>query len=125
MDKDTRANGGLMVNQETSSTKFELTNLEPEIISAVQNLNENEFSAPVLMKDNKSRDVYRIFLLKKKTDPHRANLKDDYQLLQNIMLAKKKSKTLKNWISDKQAATYISIDKNWQNCTFEYEGWVK
>ncbi|MBN2166939.1 MAG: peptidylprolyl isomerase [Marinilabiliaceae bacterium] len=125
MDKDSRANGGLMVNPNNSSSKFELNDMEPEIIRAVQNLNENQISAPVLMKDTKGYDVYRIFKLKKKTDTHRANLTDDYQLLKNIMLAKKREKIINDWIIEKQTATYISIKNDWINCDFKYSGWVK
>ena len=125
MDKDTRASGGLMVNPQTNSTKFELNDLQPEIIRSIQNLNENEISMPVLMKDKNGYDVYKIFMLKKKTEPHRANLQDDYQLLKNLMLDRKREKTLDNWIKEKQASTYISIKKDWQDCDFTYSGWVK
>lgn len=125
MDKDTRANGGLMVNPKSSSSKFELNDLEPEIIRAIQNLNENELSKPVLMKDPKGYDVYKIFTIKKKNNPHRANLKDDYQLLKNIMIGKKREQIIHDWIIEKQAVTYISIKKEWQNCDFNYSGWNK
>jgi peptidyl-prolyl cis-trans isomerase SurA len=125
MDKDTRANGGQMVNPKTSTTKFELNDLAPEVIRAVQNLNINSLSSPVLMKDAKGYDIYNVYMVRQKLPPHRANLKDDYQLLNNLMLSKKKEKTLKNWIKEKQAATYITIDKSWTNCDFVYSGWVK
>lgn len=126
MDKDTRANGGLMVNEaNNSSAKFALNDLEPEIIKAMQNLNEGEISKPFMMKDKNGKDVYRIVQLKRKTEPHKANLKDDYQLLQDILVARKKEQAMKNWIREKQKSTYISLDKAWVNCDFDYPGWGK
>ncbi|MFT3740284.1 MAG: peptidylprolyl isomerase [Breznakibacter sp.] len=126
MDKDTRANGGLMVNEaNNNSAKFALNDLEPEIIKAMQNLNEGDVSKPFLMKDKNGKDVYRIVQLKRKTDPHKANLKDDYQLLQDILIIRKKEDTMKNWIREKQKSTYISLDKSWVNCEFEYPEWGK
>jgi peptidyl-prolyl cis-trans isomerase SurA len=125
MDKDTRANGGLMVNNNTSSSKFAINELPAEISKAIQTLTEGAMSAPILMKDNKGKDMYVIVSLKKKTDPHRANVKDDYQVLQDILMAKKKEDAMKNWIKEKQKSTYVSINKDWINCDFEYPGWGK
>jgi peptidyl-prolyl cis-trans isomerase SurA len=123
MDKDTRANGGTMVNDASGSTKFAIDEMQPEVIKASQNLKEGEISAPFLMKDKNGKDVYRIVLLKKKTAPHRANLQDDYQTIQNMLIAKKRQDAMKNWVIEKQKSTYISIDKAWINCEFEYPGW--
>jgi len=125
MDKDTRGNGGLMVNPQTNSPMFEMSQMEPEIIKAVQGLKEGEFSAPFLMKDRNGRDVYRIVLLKKKLESHKANPRDDYQLLQDMLIASKKKEKMHNWIKEKQRTTYISIKKEWSNCDFDYDGWGK
>jgi peptidyl-prolyl cis-trans isomerase SurA len=125
MDKDTRANGGLMVNNNTSSSKFAINELPAEVSKAIQTITEGTMSAPILMKDAKGKDMYVIVSLKKKTDPHRANVKDDYQVLQDMLLAKKKDDAMKNWIKEKQKSTYVSINKDWINCDFEYPGWGK
>lgn len=125
MDKDTRANGGLMVNEASGSSKFAIDEMPPEVTKASQKLKEGEISAPFLMKDKNGKDVYRVVLLKKKTDPHRANLVDDYQTLQNMLLQKKQQDTMENWVREKQKSTYISIDKSFVNCEFQYPGWGK
>ncbi len=125
MDKDTRTNGGSMVNQSNNSIKFEISELEPEIIKQIQTLKIDELSPPLLSKDAKGKDVYKIIIVKNETKPHRANIKDDYQLLSNMLAAKKKDDTFKNWIKVKQNETYISIDKNWTNCDFNFPNWIK
>jgi peptidyl-prolyl cis-trans isomerase SurA len=38
---------------------------------------------------------------------------------------KKRSEAINKWIVEKQKTTYITIDKKWLNCDFEYKGWVK
>ena len=127
MDKDTRANGGLMVNEMNNSSKFEINQMErmPELAKTLQKMNEGDISSSVLTKDKNGKDVYQMYLLKKKTEPHKANLQDDYQIVQNMLLAKKRTETMQNWIREKQKATYVSINKDWVNCEFEYQGWGK
>jgi peptidyl-prolyl cis-trans isomerase SurA len=126
MDKDTRSNGGLMVNPNTGNSKFEIGDIPPAMNKAIQNLKVGEMSEPfMMMDDQKGRETYRIVLLKKKTPPHRANLSDDYQLIKRMLENKKSEETLTQWIKDKQKNTYITIDEKWLNCEFEYDGWIK
>jgi peptidyl-prolyl cis-trans isomerase SurA len=78
-----------------------------------------------MIDEQKGKETYRIVLLKSKTDPHRANLRDDYQLLKGMLENKKRQEKINNWIKEKQRTTYIKIDKKWLNCDFEYKGWIK
>ncbi|MPM86317.1 hypothetical protein SDC9_133406 [bioreactor metagenome] len=66
-----------------------------------------------------------VVKVKSKVENHQANLMDDYQLLKNFYEETEKNKFLKNWIAKKQKETYISIDPAWQNCKFQYPGWIK
>ena len=126
MDKDTRANGGVMVNPKTGNTKFEIGDIPPQMNKQIAKLKVGEISEPFKMMDEqKGKETYRIVLLKSKTDPHRANLRDDYQLLKGMLENKKRQEKINNWIKEKQRTTYIKIDKKWLNCDFEYKGWIK
>jgi len=126
MDKDTRANGGIMVNPKTGNTKFEIGDIPPQMNKAIASLKVGEVSKPFKMIDEqKGKETYRITLLKSKTAPHRANLRDDYQLLKGMLENNKRQETINKWIKEKQQTTYIKIDKKWLNCDFEYKGWVK
>jgi peptidyl-prolyl cis-trans isomerase SurA len=126
MDKDTRANGGVMVNPNTGNTKFEIGDIPPQMNKQIATLKPGEVSLPFKMMDEqKGKETYRLVLLKSKTDPHRANLRDDYQLLKGMLENKKRQEKINNWIKEKQSTTYIKIDKKWLNCDFEYKGWVK
>jgi peptidyl-prolyl cis-trans isomerase SurA len=66
-----------------------------------------------------------VVKVKSKTDNHRANMTDDYQMLKNYYEGIKREEFIKNWIVRKQKETYISIDPEWQNCEFQYPGWIK
>jgi len=126
MDKDTRINGGLMVNPVSQSTKFELQHISPAILRQLEKMEVGEISEPFLMIDERlGKDYYAVIKLKSKTEAHRANLKDDYQLIQSILENKKREEIFNKWIVGKQKETYISISPNWINCKFEFEGWKK
>jgi peptidyl-prolyl cis-trans isomerase SurA len=129
MDKDSRTNGGLMVNAQSQSSSFQLSQLSamrmPEIAKQVQRLKESEISKPFSMKDDKGKDVYVIIKQKRQIEPHRANMSSDYQLIQNIMTDKKRNDAINDWINNKQQDTYVTIREEWQGCNFEYKNWIK
>ena len=124
-DKNTVMNGGLMINPNTGSSRFEYQDLAPEIAKQIYNLNEGDVSQPFVMMDQtKNREVCAIVRVKKKTDVHRANLSDDFQAIKSMLEQKLSSDFLHNWILKKQKTTFIQISPEWQNCEFEYPGWI-
>ena len=125
-DKNTAMNAGLMLNEKNNTSKFEYQDLPPEVAKAVYNMNVGEISKPFSMISKTSnKEVVAVVKLKSKIENHTANLTDDYQMLKTFFEAKKKQEFLNNWIIKKQKETYISIDPAWQNCTFQYPGWIK
>lgn len=124
-DKDTRNNHGLMVNTNTGSSKFEMKDLPQEVAKAVVNMNVGEISAPFVMVNNKGKEVVAIVKLKNKVAGHRANMRDDYQLLQDIVHNKLCEEKIDKWIRNMQKTTYVRINDEWKNCEFKYPGWIK
>ena len=125
-DKNTVMNAGLMLNDKNATSKFEYQDLPPEVAKVVYEMNVGEVSKPFTMTDKATnKDVVAIVKVKSKTENHKANLSDDYQMLRTYYEGKKKQEFLNNWIIKKQKETYISIDPAWQNCTFQYPGWIK
>ncbi len=126
MDKDTRASGGVMINPRTQSTKFELQEIEPSITRVVEGMKEGDVSNAFAMKDDRlGKDQFTVIKIKSKTQPHQANIGDDYQMIKSLLENKKSEKAFKSWIAKKQKETYISIIPEWLNCDFEFDGWVK
>ena len=124
-DKNTVMNGGLMINPNTGGSRFEYQDLAPEIAKQIYTLKEGEVSQPfVMMDETKNREVCAIVKVKKKTDVHRANLSDDFQAIKSMLEAKLSKDFIHEWIIKKQKTTFIQIDPEWQNCEFEFPGWV-
>jgi peptidyl-prolyl cis-trans isomerase SurA len=127
-DKNTVMNAGLMLQQKdyAPTSKFEYQELPPEVAKAVYEMHVGEVSKPFSMTDKTTnKDVIAIVKVKSKLENHKANLLDDYQMLRAFYENKKKQEFLNNWIIKKQKETYISIDPAWQNCKFQYPGWIK
>ena len=124
-DKNTVMNAGLMINPNTNSSRFEYQELAPEIAKQIYNLKEGEISQPFVMMDQqKNREVCAIVKVRKKLDVHRANLTDDFQAIKSMLEERKGEELLHDWIEKKQKTTFIQIAPEWQNCEFEYPGWV-
>lgn len=125
-DKDSRNNGGVVINPESGDSKWKLNELDPDVSKVVANMKVGEISKPFKTIDQKNQQVvYKIVKLVNKHDAHPANLRDDYVELSNIYMAKKKEQTLDKWIRDKQSGTYVHIDDSYLNCNFKYKGWIK
>lgn len=124
-DKNTALNAGLMMNNRTGSSKFEYQQLPSEVAKVVYGMKIGEISDPFTMIDaSTNKEVVAVVKLKSRTETHKANLIDDYQLLKNIYESKQQEDFLKSWIAKKQKETYISIDPQWANCKFQYPGWI-
>jgi len=125
-DKDSRNNGGVVINPETGESKWKMSELDPDVSKIIAKMNINEISKPFKTIDEKKQQtVYKIIKLINKTNAHQANLRDDYVELSNIYMASKKEKTLDTWIREKQSGTYVHIDDTYLNCNFKYKGWMK
>ncbi len=129
-DKDTRSNYGIMVNSVKSSdrygsSKFEIQELPAEIAKVVSTLNIGEISEPFVMKNKNGKEVVAIAKLKNKIAEHRATMKEDYQILQDVMTEKLCEEKIENWIREMQKTTYVKINEEWRNCEFKYPGWIK
>lgn len=125
-DKNTNMNAGLMLNEKSGNSKFEYQDLPQEVAKVVYGMNVGEISKPFSMiSPTSNKEIVAVVKVKSKTPTHKANLIDDYQTIKHIYEAQKKEKFINEWITKKQKETYISIDPEWQNCHFQYPGWIK
>ncbi|HIR37087.1 MAG TPA: peptidylprolyl isomerase [Candidatus Limisoma gallistercoris] len=125
-DKDTRNNQGLMVNQQNLNTKFEMAQLPQEVAKQVDKLKVGDISEPFIMIDQKTnREIVAIVKLKSRIDGHKANLRDDYEVLKQMYENYAKNKIIADWISQKIENTYIYVEDGWRDCNFEHKGWLK
>ena len=120
-DEKDRINGGILVNQATGGTLFDASELDQQISVVVNQMEVGEISAPVPMKTSDNKDACRLVCLRKKTEPHKANLKDDYTLIRDLTMQKKREEIINNWISNKSAKAYIKVCDEFKDYDFKFE----
>lgn len=124
-DAESRLNGGIILNPRTGDTKFEMDQLDKQMYYVVKDMEIDEISDPYETTDAKGNLVYKIATIHSRSKPHRANLKEDYKLLQELTKQSKQQKFFGEWIEDKQKNTYIRIADEYQTCKFSNKGWLK
>ena len=124
-DKDSKLNRGIMTNEKTMSSKFEMADLNPEVAKQVDKLQVGEISKPfVLMNPKTNRETVAIVQLTRRIEGHKADLAEDYQTVKGMYENSKKQQILADWIKNKQKNTYVRIEEGWRDCEFQYE-WGK
>lgn len=126
-DKDTRNNHGLMsYNSEDGRTsRFQMKDLPTEVARQVEKMNVGDVSEAFQMINEKGKTVCAIIKLRNRIDGHRATMKDDYQVMKNVVLQKEQGEFLHNWVVEKIKKTYVKMNDRYKGCKFEYEGWLK
>lgn len=116
-DEMTKNTGGMMVNQQTGSTMLMNEDLDPTLALMMNDMKEGEFSQPMEYNDPQTGDLLvRIVYLKRRVEPHKANLDDDYSKIQEVALAEKQNEYLNKWITTKIPTFYIKVDKDYADC---------
>jgi peptidyl-prolyl cis-trans isomerase SurA len=118
-------NGGVVVNPLNNTTEFEMDDLQPAEFVALRDLNVGEITDAFKAEDENGKEVYKIILLQNRTRPHRANLKDDYKVLQEMALERKKDEAIQTWLDEKIEETYVKIDNSFAGCAFHKKAWLK
>ena len=132
-DKDSRNNKGLMFNvvvdenigERIRTSRFKMGELPSEIARIVEKLDVGEISKPFTMLDKAGKTQCAVVKLKSRIKAHAATITEDFQVLSQIVRAKRSEEFLDKWIREKQRTTYVRINPEWSNCEFQYPGWIK
>lgn len=123
-EKQTRANGGALINPQTQDTRFELTKMDPSFYSQVSNLKTNEISAPILDQDDQGKKKFKIITVTNRIDEHAADYAKDYTKIKELALNKKRINVIGKWFDEKIKETYIKIVGEYRDCDFT-NNWLK
>lgn len=123
-EKETKFNGGVLINPQTGDTRFELTNLDPVLFSQIRNLEDNEISAPLMEEDRSGLKKYKILKVSNRFDEHKADYSTDYVKIKALALKEKQLNAIKEWMQEKIESTYIYLNKANRNCKFT-NNWQK
>lgn len=120
-DEKDRISGGILVNPNDGSTLFDASELDQQVSVTVNRMKVGEISAPVPMKTSDNKDAYRLLYLKRKTAPHKANLKDDYTLIRDWAMQQKREDIINKWIANKSQKAYIRVIDEFKDCDFMFD----
>ena len=120
-DEDDKTNGGYLINPVTGGTLFAAEDLDQQVSVVINRLQVGEVSDPVPMKTKNDKDAYRLLMIKKKTTPHKANLKEDYALIQQWTMQKLRQDAINKWIDAKSSKAYVKISDDYKDCDFNFD----
>ena len=123
-EKETRANGGVLLNPRSLDKRFELTKMDPALYQQISNLKQNEISVPLIDEDQRGLKRYKLITIKEKTDEHVADYANDYARIKEFALKEKQLETIGKWADSKIKDTYIKINGEYRNCEY-VQNWLK
>ena len=123
-EKETRLNGGVLINPSTNDTRFELTKMDPLLYSQIKDLNDNQMSMPLLDNSDNSVSKYKILKITNRFDEHKADFSKDYVKIKELALTDKQLKTIKKWMEEKIEETFVNVNSDSSYCDFVYN-WIK
>ncbi len=119
-------NGGRMINPASGDTFFATAEIEnPDIFFAIDTLEIGEVTRPIEFTKPSGEIAYRIVLLQSRTDPHQANLRQDYTKVKQAAIEERKSEYLQKWLEEKVLSTYVEIDESMQSNCGNLQRWTK
>ena len=128
-DKDTRNNKGLMsnTNMQTGriSSRFQMQDLPQEVAKVVDTMQVGQISSAFKMINQRGKTVCAIVKLKNRVEGHKASITEDFQVMKDVVLAKRNEECIHQWVVDKIKSVYTRLNENYRDCKFEYEGWFK
>lgn len=117
-DDPNKNSGGWVINPYSGGNKFEKEALDPTVLAVLDKMIPGEFSEPLPYVDDDGIMAYRLLYLKSKVPPHKPNLVEDYDIIQNAALEEKKYDVIDKWILNKVKTTSIKISEDYKTCSF-------
>ncbi len=123
-DEETKNSAGIIMNPYTQEPTFELTRMPPDLFARISELKKGNLSDIYYDETREGEKMYKVILLKEKTDTHKADLVEDYVRMQQFALAKKKEEEITKWTKEKIQETYLKLSNDYKKCTFKKD-WKK
>ena len=113
---DSKMTGGMILDPASGSGQLEIEKLEPALALMIDSLSPGSYSKPQVFTNPQGEKSCRIVYMKGRTEPHKANLVDDYARIQEVALGQQKSEALDSWMNSKMPTFYIRIAPEYQSC---------
>jgi peptidyl-prolyl cis-trans isomerase SurA len=113
-DQNSKFTAGIMSGQ--GGNFVTIDELDKNLVPYLDKLKVGEFSQPMVYKDEQDKQAVRLIYLQKRTEPHRENMRDDYDRIAQRALAEKRDKTIEKWFQSKLPTYYVMVDPEYQQC---------
>ena len=123
-DDKTKGGNGIIFNESSGSMFWDMQEIDKQVFLGIKNLTIGEISQPTYMETQSGDYAYRLLKLIEQTEPHKANMDDDYQMIQTYALSSKQFDEITEWVNTKVVNTYIKINTDYNQCEFKYD-WIK
>ena len=123
-EKETKNNGGVLLNPRTLEPRFELAKMDPSLYGQVAVLKDGDISQPILSEGQGTGKFYKIVTVNNRTEEHKAEFSQDYLKIKELALRDKQIKAIGKWTAEKIDETYIKISADYKDCEFS-NNWFK
>lgn len=116
-DETQKSTAGQIMNR-NGSTFLTISDMDKDMVILMKeaNLKPGDISKPIVFTDERGKKGVRIVKMLSKSEPHRENLRDDYDRIAARALDQKRSSALEKWFVAKIPTFYIMIDGEYRNC---------
>jgi peptidyl-prolyl cis-trans isomerase SurA len=104
------------MRQGPNGSYLTIDQLDKDMVLMLSKMKIGEYSNPVDFTDERQKRAVRIVYLRNRTEPHRENLKDDYNRVASRALEIKKQQVLEKWFSNKLPNYYMMLDEEFKEC---------
>lgn len=121
---ETKYEGGRLINPLTQDFNFELTRMDTQMYTEIQDLKDDEVS-PILQDEDRVNAIkFKILKVTNRTDEHEADFSKDYLKIKRLALQEKQLEAVSKWQDQKIKDTYIKINGDHRKCQFS-GNWLK
>ncbi|RLD40728.1 MAG: peptidylprolyl isomerase [Bacteroidetes bacterium] len=117
-DKETRNNGGQLMNPATFDTRFDLTKMDPTLSAQVYNIKKGEVTKVFTDTDRTGKSIFKILTVTDRHDEHVADYVKDYEKIHELAIKEKQLKAIEKWQADKIKETYVKVNEDFYDCDF-------
>lgn len=123
-EKETKNDGGMLINPTTGDARFELSKIDPKLYGQVINLKAGEVSLRVTEQDRTGRPIFKLIMVTRRISEHQANYATDFMKIKELALRDKQLKAIEKWQEEKIGETYIKINGKYRDCDYS-SNWLK
>ncbi len=115
-DDQSKNVGGYVLNYETGGTILDVNKMDPTLYTLVDTMSVGAITPPTMYQADDGSIAFRIVKLVAKVDAHVADIRVDYDKIQNAARNDKETEILDRWFGKNIKKTYLMIADDYKEC---------